>query len=384
REQVAARRQLAPFGIDVDAGAPLRQLSAAQRTIVAIARALRGGVSGSGVLILDEPTATLPEHEVQLLFAAVRSVCAEGTAVLYVTHRLGEVFALADTVTVLRDGVKVVTTTVADIDSEQLITHIAGRPLAQLYPPPPQPETAIALEATNICGTDLAGVSLRLRRGEILGIAGISGSGRDELNQLLFGSTPPQAGSVTVGGHTYRALSPKTAIGAGLAYLPADRRSLSAIPVHTVRENVTLPRLGRQSLSWLGARSEGHDVAAWLRRLAVVPAEPERPFATLSGGNQQKTVLARWLRCGSRILLLDEPTQGVDVGGKRAIYDVLGAAARDGAAVIMASSDVEELAEVCDRVLVLRDGRAAAELSGRGLSAEAITAQTLTEGGDAA
>jgi ribose transport system ATP-binding protein len=231
-----------------------------------------------------------------------------------------------------------------------------------------------------MCGTDLAGVSLRVYRGEILGVAGISGSGRDELNQVLFGSAPHRDGTVTIEGRDYRDLSPRIAIDAGLAFLPADRRNLSAIPAHSIRENVTLPRLGRRSLGWLGTRTEGRDVASWLRRLTVIPAEPERLFATLSGGNQQKAVLARWLRCGSRVLLLDEPTQGVDVSGKRAIYDALGTAAREGAAVILASSDVEELAEVCDRVLVLRAGQIAAELSGPALTVEHIASHALREG----
>ena len=300
---------------------------------------------------------------------------------LYVTHRLNEVFELADTVTVLRDGVRIETTAVANVDSDQLITLIAGRPLTQLYPPPPARGTAVALEARDICGTELAGVSFRIHQGEMLGLAGISGSGRDELNQVLFGSVPRRGGSVAIAGRSYAALSPRTAIDAGVAYLPADRRNLGAIPTDSVRENVTLPRIGPRSLAWVGARQEGRRVTDWLHKLGVAPPEPERPFATLSGGNQQKAVLARWLRCGSRVLLLDEPTQGVDVGGKRAIYDALGDAARDGAAILLASSDVEELAETCDRVLVLRRGRVAAELSGPSLTAEAITAQAMHDGG---
>ena len=202
----------------------------------------------------------MPEHEVELLYAAVRSVCAAGTAVLYVTHRLNEVFELADTVTVLRDGVRIETTAVANVDSDQLITLIAGRPLTELYPPPPARATEVALEARDICGTELAGVSLRIHEGEMLGLAGISGSGRDELNQVLFGSVPRRGGSVAIAGRSYAALSPRTAIDAGVAYLPADRRNLGAIPTDSVRENVTLPKIGHGASPGL---ARARKVDAW-------------------------------------------------------------------------------------------------------------------------
>jgi len=378
REAAAARRVLEPYGLDIDVRMPVRDCSPAQRAIVAIARALRGGLPGEGLLVLDEPTATLPEREVRLLFSAIRSICAQGTAVLYVTHRLGEVFELAETVTVLRDGVAVASMPVAETTPDEVVTHIAGRALDQLYPPAPPPRAEIAVEVIDLGGQELNGVSFSLHSGEILGVAGITGSGRDELNPLLFGSAAVRTGRVRVRGHEHRP-SPAASIRAGLGYLPADRRTLSAIPAHSVRENVTLPALGAPALGWLGNRHQAADVQPWLRRLQVQPADPERPFATLSGGNQQKSVLARWLRAGSSVLLLDEPTQGVDVGGKRAIYDALGAAARGGAAVLMTSTDAEELAEVCDRVLVLRGGRLAAVLVGAALSADAIVAESLRE-----
>ncbi len=377
REAAAAQRVLDPYGLDIDVRAAVRDCSPAQRTIIAIARALRGGVPGEGLLVLDEPTATLPEREVLLLFSAIRSICARGTAVLYVTHRLGEVFEIAQTVTVLRDGVAVASMPVEQTTPDEVITQIAGRPLDQLYPPTPAPRADVVLDVADLRGPGLAGVSFRLHGGEILGVAGITGSGRDEFNPLLFGSDCAE-GRVRIDGREHRP-SPAASIAAGLAYLPADRRNLSAIPAHSVRENITLPALGEHSLRWLGNRREAADVLPWLHRLQVQPADPERPFATLSGGNQQKAVLARWLRAGSRIFLLDEPTQGVDVGGKRAIYDALGAVARDGAAVLMTSSDADELAEVCDRVLVLRAGRLVAELTGAALSADAVVAETLRE-----
>lgn len=378
-EAAAARTLLEDLGVDLDVNRPLRSLPPAQRTVVAIARALRGGVSANGVLVLDEPTANLPEKEVEILFDVVRTVCAQGTAVLYVTHRLGEVFQIADDVSVLRDGQKVITAPVKQLTHDELVTHIAGRPLTQLYPSPPAPRKEIMMHVDGVSGDVVRDVSFPVHAGEVLGIAGITGSGREGINRLLFGATPMTAGTVSVSGRPLVRTTPQRSIAAGIAYIPADRRSQSALPEMSVRENVTLVRLGKP-LGWLGYGNERKDVATWLQRLEVTPPDPDRAFKNLSGGNQQKTVLARWLRRGSKVFLLDEPTQGVDVGGKQAIYEALGDAARAGAAIVMASSDAEELAEVCDRVLVMREGRVAAVLAGDELRADAIATETLREG----
>jgi ribose transport system ATP-binding protein len=379
-EAAAARALLRDFTDEVDVRRPLRDLSPAQQTIVGIARALRDRVAGGGVLILDEPTATLPEHEVEVLFETVRRVQCTGAAVLYVTHRLGEVFELADTVTVLRDGVNVGTKAVSDTDHADLITQIAGQPLEQLYPAPPGKREQVVLSAKRLSGDTVREAGFELHSGEILGVAGVDGSGRDELNSLLFGRHPAASGEILVDGRAPGPAGPSSSIEAGIGYLPADRRNLAATPTMTVAENVTLPRIGKRPLVWLSRRSETRDALGWIRRLRVVPADPQRPFSTLSGGNQQKALLARWLRCGSRVLLLDEPTQGVDVGGKRAIYDALGEAARNGAGVIVASSDADELAEICERVLVFREGHLTTALEGPELTASAIVTASLHEG----
>ncbi|MFD2415685.1 sugar ABC transporter ATP-binding protein [Amycolatopsis pigmentata] len=379
-EAAAARALLSDFIDDVDVRRPVRDLSAAQQTIVAIARALRDRVADGGVLVLDEPTATLPEHEVDVLFETVRRVQRTGAAVLYVTHRLGEVFELADTVTVLRDGVKVRTTAVSATDHADLIAQIAGRPLEQLYPTPPEKREQVLLSARHLKGNTVREAGFDLHSGEILGVAGVDGSGRDELNSLLFGRYAADSGEVRVDGRVLAPAQPSSSIAAGLGYLPADRRNLAATPTMTVAENVTLPKIGKRPLGWLSRRSETRETLPWIRRLRVVPTDPQRPFSTLSGGNQQKALLARWLRCGSRVLLLDEPTQGVDIAGKRAIYDALGEAARDGAGVIVASSDADELAEICERVLVFRDGRLTTALEGPALTAGAIVTASLHEG----
>ncbi|PRZ39710.1 monosaccharide ABC transporter ATP-binding protein (CUT2 family) [Antricoccus suffuscus] len=381
RREAAAARELVQMLMDgVDVRRPVRELSPAQKTILAIARTLRGTSSAAGLLVLDEPTATLPAHEVDVLFEVVRRVQATGTPVLYVTHRLDEVFQIADTVSVLRDGRHVFSSAVNQTTQRELVTHIAGRPLDELYPAPPTSAGAVLLTARGVSGRGVRDLDLDLHAGEILGVAGLDGSGRDELNRLLFGQQLPFAGQITIAGTPVTLGQPPASISAGVGYLPADRRLHSATPYMTLTENVTLPDLPSPSLRWISLRAEQRDVRTWLKRLEVSPAAPERQFSTLSGGNQQKTVLARWLRRGSRVLLLDEPTQGVDVGGKQAIYNALGQAARGGAALLITSSDAEELAEICATVLVMRDGRITARLSGPTLTTDAIVSASLTEG----
>jgi ribose transport system ATP-binding protein len=216
-------------------------------------------------------------------------------------------------------------------------------------------------------------VSFAVQAGEILGIAGLTGSGREVIIPFLAGVIPWSGGELQIEGRTFNSLDATKAIGAGLGYVPADRKGLGSIAELTVRENLTLPQLNARSSRWLSLRQERAEAKTWLDRLAVEPRAPEALFSTLSGGNQQRVILARWLRCGSRAFLLDEPTQGVDVAGKADIYQALNAAARAGACVVMASTDADELVATCDRVLVFRSGRLCAELAGEGLSAHSIS-----------
>ena len=377
-EAAAARELLAELDPHIDVTAPVGQLSAAERTIVAVARALRGGVAASGVLVLDEPTAALPAAETGRLFRLVRAVAARQTAVLYVTHRISEVFELADQVTVLRDGRRVLTCPLADVTPASLVEHIVGRPLEEFYPEAPSPGREVALAAQGLRTARLRGLDLAVHRGEILGVAGLSGSGREDVAPALAGAIVWTNGRVVMGRDIVTQLDPAGAIGRGIAYLPHDRKRESAIPGFTVRENITLPQLRTTRGGWLSLRRERADADAWLDRLGVQPPHAaERIFATLSGGNQQKVVLARWMRCGAKVLALDEPTQGVDVAAKSMIYQTLTAAARQGTAIVVTSSDNEELARLCDRVVVLRDGQVAAELHGSALTLEAIARQAL-------
>lgn len=380
RERHAAQQLLDGLGIEIDARRAVRDLSPSQRTMVAVARALRDGEGAAHLLVLDEVSAALPATEVEQIFALVRRIRDRGGTVLYVTHRLEEVFALADRVTVLRDGRNVATTELAGLNHDGLVELIVGRRVEELYPTASQPRGDVVLSASGIRGAVADDVDLTLHRGEIVGLAGLAGSGRDELPYLLFGAKPWAAGRLAVKGRERRRMIPSTAIDLGLALIPADRLGRASTPRLSLRENITLPRIPSGRARFVAERAERREAIGWLRRLDVKPLDAEAPLATLSGGNQQKVVLARWFRCEPAVLLLDDPTQGVDVGSKAAIYAELAEAAGNGLAVLIASTDHEELAAICDRVLVMRAGKVAAELYGERLAADTISEQVLVSG----
>jgi len=377
RERRAARRFLEHYGIELDVGAPVRSLTAAQRSMVAILRAIRGWEGDEVVLLLDEPTASLPAHEVNQLFELIQQIRAHGGSVLYVTHRLSEVFRIADRVTVLRDGRTVATVTADTLDQDRLIELILGRPMEALYPPPPLPREEVVLQVNGLAGGTVADVSLSVHSGELVGVTGLVGSGFEQLPFLIFGAQPRTRGEVLLRGRVL-AQSPKASIAAGLAFAPADRRNLSTMPLWSLAENITLPKLRPTGPArWLRYGAERDDAREWLERLAVQPPEPGKQMSALSGGNQQRVVLARWLRCQAHALLLEDPTIGVDMGAKAAIYRALTAATQAGAGVLMTTSDAEEACAVCDRVLVMRGGRVCAVLEGDQRTAERLTAELI-------
>ncbi len=378
REAHVAAEQLARYGVVVDPSMPAANLSPAQHTMVAIVRALRDGVAQQGVLVLDEPTATLHGPEAARLFDVIRTIRNDGGPVLYVTHRLQEVFAIADRVSVLRDGRRVATEAVADLDHDRLVQLILGRSVDSLYPSPPPLRDDLALEVKGVAGGSVEDLTLTLHRGEIVGLTGLVGSGIEQALHLIFGAQAPDRGQVTLDGVRLGEASPSASIRAGLAFAPADRQRLSGIASWTLAENVTLPRLSsRGPLRWMGVRRERSETTRWLERLNVVPAASDAMFSSLSGGNQQKTVLARWLRCGASVYLLEEPTAGVDIGAKGAIYESLAGVAETGAGVLITSTDVEEVCSICDRVMVMREGRVAAVLQGDERTEERVLAESM-------
>jgi ribose transport system ATP-binding protein len=373
-ERDAAQGRLRELGYEIDVTRAVGELAAAERTGVAIARALKDWAQAR-VLVLDEPTAMLPRHEVGILFEAIERVRDRGLAVIFVSHRLDEVFALADQVTVLRDGRRVTTRPVGELDEPMLVSLMVGGEVLQVR----GGATTGAVEGAGLAierlsGSVLREVSLRAHAGEILGIAGLTGSGRDELLPLIFGASERTGGQVRIAERSVPPGHPEAAIAAGAGYVPAERHRFGSVTTLSVRENLTLTDLRRHEsrIARLRRRDERAEVDKWITSLDVRPSDPEARFSLLSGGNQQKIVLAKWLRMNPRVLLLDEPTQGVDVHTKAVIHGLARRAAGAGTAVVIASSDDAELCDTCDQVVVIRDGRIAGQLRG-----DAITTPDL-------
>ncbi len=375
-----AQHELLRFGLAPDVRRPVALLTAAERAAIAIVRALRDWEPGErGILVLDEPTASLNRNEVDALFREVRRVAAEGAGVVFVSHILDEVLGLADRVTVLRDG-QVVAAGVpsAQLSQAKLVELIVGRSVTQLYSRSSTARSLVpVLEVVGVSGITLRNVSFTVHVGEVVGVAGLVGSGREEIAACVFGASPRFAGRVLVG-KTKVFAAPREAIKAGMALVPADRKNLGLVPDDRLVEHVPLPRYGPlQRTGRLRHRHVRTEVTDWVERLDVQPPIIGRRMEKFSGGNQQKAVLARWLRMEPRVLLLDEPTQGVDVGAKAGIYRTISEAAEKGMAVLVTSSDAEELVHICDRVFVLRGGMVAAELTDATLTEDRVVAEML-------
>ncbi|HEY4826965.1 MAG TPA: sugar ABC transporter ATP-binding protein [Solirubrobacteraceae bacterium] len=380
REAEAASSLLAELGYNIDLRRPTSRLTASERTGIAIARALQGWEGEAHVLFLDEPTASLPAGEVQRLFEVVREVKRRGVAVVYISHHFGEVFELCDQVTVLRDGRVVATRPVRDLDEPQLIELTVGRSISGRDIPKrvEQPRTVAAfLTVRGLRGKVVDGVDLEVASGEVVGIAGITGSGREEFVPLLFGGIP-RKGKVEIDGKALEPGRPDLSVSRGMALLPSDRLANGLMADMTVKENLTLGSLS-DFITRLGLRTsaERSDVARWLDRLDVVPRRPDAVIARLSGGNQQKVMLGRSLRLKPRLLLLDDPTQGVDVGAKAAIHDLIDGIVSDGTAVLVASTESAELIRLCDRILVLSRGRLRETCFARETTPDELTEMTL-------
>jgi ribose transport system ATP-binding protein len=373
-----ARTLIERYHIPATPRTRLRALNPASRTMVAVARAL-ADQDRECVLLLDEPTTSLPAGEVDLLLEALRRCAIGGQTILYISHRLDEVLALADRVTVLRDGERVVTASTGgtgDLTEARLVEHIAGRPVAltTAAAPPDLSAADEVLRVLDVHGQPLRGVELTVRRGEIVGIAGLLGSGRTELLQTIFGARRYASGAIEVAGKPVRFRSPADAMPAGIAYVPEDRGTQAVFASMTVRENISAGAVARYfkrlRLQHGWERREAQDA---MRGFLVRATSDRAPMTTLSGGNQQKVVLARWIRRRPSVLLLDEPTQGVDVAAREEIYALIRQAAADGAGVLLVANDFTELRRLCHRVLVLRGGRITAELTGADLDSHKMT-----------
>jgi ribose transport system ATP-binding protein len=346
----------------IDPRARVRALLPAAQQVVSIARALSHDVR---LLIMDEPSAILDEGEIETLFEVVRRLTAEGVGVVYITHRLDEIRRIGDRVTVLTDGRTAATGIPASTPTDELVELMVGRKVERLYPDRPAGTAEVLLEARGLRRLPMVrGVSLEVRAGEVLGIGGLVGSGRSELLRLIYGIDPPDEGEVLIEG---RPLPPKRAdraIAAGLGLAPEDRKSQGLLLEWSQTKNVSLADLGRFVRPLLNVRAERVAAAEQLRSLKTLPDDPDRMVRELSGGNQQKVVLARWLLRRCRVLLLDEPTRGVDIPTKAELYRVIADLATAGLGVVVVSSELEELVGICTRILVMREGEIVAEVEG--------------------
>lgn len=366
-----ARALLARIGADLDVERPVKDLRMAEKQLLEIARAL--GRSAK-VLILDEPTASLSQHDADRLLDLVDKLRADGVAILYITHRLEEVLRLADRFTVLRDGSYVGTFQRAEVDRARLIQLMAGRDLAELFPKVFVELGETILETRALChaSSGVDNVNLSVRRGEILGLGGLVGAGRTELARVLFGLSPATSGEILIEGKPVPIRSVSDALAHGLAYVPEDRKEHGVVEALPIVENISLPILRRLAGAWLDEPGEEQLAAEFSARLGVKAASIYVAAGTLSGGNQQKVALARWLATRPRVLILDEPTQGIDVGAKAEIHRLMGELVKGGMAIILISSEMPELLGLADRIAVLRRGRIAGILSAREATRESL------------
>ena len=374
-----ARALLARFRVDIDVRQPLMRFSTATQQMVAIARAI--GFEAR-LVIMDEPTSSLDEAEVGVLFDVIRQLKASGVSVIFVSHKLDELYAVCDRVTIMRDGRTVRVADMKDIDKIELVASMLGRDAAQVA----KSATAFGARATPIgevvlqarglnAGHKVHDVSFDVRKGEIVGLAGLLGSGRTETARLAFGADPLRAGAFQLAGRAFAPAEPADAIARGLGFASEDRKLEGIIPDMSVAENLTLallPQLTRAGV--VDAGRQRALVEKFVKSLGVKCASVDQPIRELSGGNQQKVLLARWLAMNPALLLLDEPTRGIDVGAKAEIQRIIKQLAEDGLAVLMISSELEEVIEGSDRIFVLREGRNVAELSHENASEAAVMA----------
>ncbi len=356
----ATRRQLELIGESIDPDTKVGRLPLAQRQMVEIAKAL---TRGARIIAFDEPTSSLSDREVRRLFGIIRDLKARGCAILYVSHRMEEIFSLCDRITILRDGRHVETADLSNLTRDHVVQRMVGRALADIYHYAPRPHRGPGLDVAQLTGPGLtAPLSFSAAAGEILGFFGLVGAGRTELLRLLFGITAPTGGTICVHGTPVTIASPRDAVAAGIVLCPEDRKKEGIVPVRSVLENINLSTRRRRATGGvlIDETWEQSNVRRQIDALRIRTPSPRQLIRHLSGGNQQKAILGRWLSEPVKVLLFDEPTRGIDVGAKSEIYTLMQGLARDGACVIMVSSELPEVLGVADRIAVMRQGRLAA------------------------
>lgn len=373
RERAASL--LSRLGVRHGPDTRLGDLSIGEQQMVEIAKALSFDAS---VIIMDEPTDALTDTETEQLFKVIRELRAQGCGIVYISHRLKEIFQICDDVTVLRDGKWIGECPVSDLDEDRLIEMMVGRRLDEQYPRLARAPGAVSLQVEQLCGPGVHGVSFTLHEGEILGFSGLMGSGRTELMKLIYGAARPSAGSMTLGGQPLVTRSPADGLAAGIAYISEDRKGDGLVLPMSVRENMTLCALGEfvRGLH-IDSNAERQAVNDYIRLFNIKTPGAEQPIRLLSGGNQQKVAIAKGLLTRPRVLILDEPTRGVDVGAKKEIYQLINEFKKEGMSVIIVSSEMPEVLGMSDRILVMHEGRVSAEMNRQEANQERLMAAAV-------
>jgi ribose transport system ATP-binding protein len=377
RQRAAAAEALARWGFEIDPATPVAALDPPHRALVAITRAL---AADARVIVFDEPTASLPGYDAEILFSAIRRLRSRGVAVVYVTHRMGEVAQVADRVVVLRDGLAVADVPVADVSDEEIAKHIVGDAVPTAVRRERSRSDEPVLELRDVTGGRVMDVSLKVQRGEIVALVGVVGAGQRVAGRIIVGAEGKARGAMYLDGRPYRPGSPRDAISKGVSYLPADRLREGGFTGFDTACNFWLRR--RSDTRWIRLGSERRRAGEIFREWAISPSEPTAPFAALSGGNQQRVLLAKWIGTNPTLLVVEEPGAGVDIHARQALYARLEEVTAAGVPVVLVSSDAEEVAELADRAVVFEEGRVAGTLEGHELTPERITlecSRTLSE-----
>lgn len=367
------------MGVELDVMKTISQLSVAYCQLVEIAKAL---LENSKLIIFDEPTAPLTNNEVDVLFEIIHRLKKQGIAIVYISHRMDEIFNICDKVTVLRDGQYITTQTIEETTREDLIRLMIGRELSSEFPDRVEniyKNNEVILEVENLTTNKIQNVSFQLKKGEILGLSGLVGSGRSEIVRAVFGADPIKSGEIRINGESVAIKNPKEAIKRGLALLPEDRKREGLMLNQSIRLNMTITVIDKLSKGpFVNRKLEQENLDHGISLLSVKLASVENPVTSLSGGNQQKVVLAKWISTGNEILLFDEPTRGIDVGAKKEIYDFLFKLKSEGKSMIIISSEMPEILGLCDRILVMYEGKLMGELDAKDATQEKIL--TLASG----
>lgn len=361
---------LKKLGVELDPNTEVKEISIAQQQMVEVAKALSNDTK---VLIMDEPTSSLTQREIDALFRIVRSLCLQGIGIIYISHRMEEIFEIGDRVTVMRDGQYVGTVDTKKTTMDELIAMMVGRSIGDLYGSKARKPGKIALETKNLSGLRFRNVNIRVREGEIVGIGGLVGAGRTELAKAIFGYDRVESGSIFVYGREMKKHSPKKSVEMGIGFLPEDRKSEGLIQSHAIKTNIMQSSMRKYfKYGLVNKRIESEKAEQYRGELRIACPDVQKRVSALSGGNQQKVVIGKSLCTGCRILIFDEPTRGIDVGAKSEIYALMNELASQGYAILAISSDQKELIGISDRVYVMKDGEVAGELSENEITAENI------------